>query len=177
MQMDNKKLSNKIRVVSNRKKTISYPEKRLRFYTKYASVVSTTLRKPLFQRFLNWIIKRENIEKKSVKDIQVRVFPFQKENGNSLAGRCNHKLGVIHLFPKRRKFLQKKMANCEKDRVHFYIKSRARAALIHELLHVKYESNERKVRQLTRKYFNIFVRRQNIPTKKINGLQNMLFTL
>ncbi len=174
--MDKKKLSNKIRVVSNRKKTASCPEKRLRFYTKYASLVSATLRKPLFQKFLNWIIKRENIEKKAVKDIQVRIFPFQKENGNSLAGRCNHE-GVILLFPKRRKFLQRKMGDYEKEKIHFYIKGRARAALIHELLHVKYESNERKVRQLTKKYFGIFVHHQNITTQKINGLQNMLFTV
>ena len=173
--MDKKKLSNKIRVVSNRKKAASCPEEHFRFYTKYASVVSATLKKPLFQKFLNWIIKRENIEKKAVKDIQVRVFPFQKENGNSLAGRCNHG-GVILLFPKRRRLFQKKMGDYGKEKVWFYIKGRARAALIHELLHVKYEGNERKVRQLTRKYFGIFIRHQNIPTQKINGLQKMLFT-
>ena len=173
--MDKNKLSNKIRVVSNRKKASSCPEKRLQFYKKYASVVSATLRKPLFQRFLNWIIKKENIEKKAVKDIQVRVFPFQKENGNSLAGRCNHE-GTILLFPKRRRFLRKKMGDFEKEKIWYYIKSRARAALIHELLHVKYEGNERKVRQLTKKYFGIFSRHQNIPTQNISSLQKMLFT-
>ena len=173
--MDKKKLSNKIRVVSNHKKVTSCPEKRLRFYTKYASIVSATLRKPLFQRFLNWIIKRENIEKKAVTDIQVRVFPFQKENGNFLAGKCNHE-GVILLFPKRRKFFKKKLGDCEKEKAQFYIKNRARAALIHELLHVKYEGNEHRVRQLTRKYFGIFIRHQDTPSHKINGLQKMLFT-
>jgi hypothetical protein len=88
MKMDKPKLLNKIRVVSNPKKVEACPEKRLQFYTNYASAVSETLRKPLFQKFLNWMIKRENIEKKAVKDIQVRVFPFQNENGKSLAGRC-----------------------------------------------------------------------------------------
>jgi hypothetical protein len=175
--MHKNKLSNKIRVVSNRRKTVSCPEKRLQFYTKYASVVSSTLRKPMFQKFLNWIIKREAIEKKNVKDIQVRVFPLRKENGKSLAGRYNHEEGLILLFPKRRKILQKKIGNYEKEKVHFYIKNRARAALIHELLHVKYEGNERKVRQLTRKYFSIFVHHQNIPTQKIKGLQNTLFSM
>ncbi len=173
--MDKKKLSNKIRVVSNHKKAATCPEKHLRFYTKYASVVSATLRKPLFQKFLNWILKRENIEKKAVKDIQVRVFPFRKENGNSLTGKCNHE-GVIFLFPKSRRFFEKKMEDYEKEKVRFYIKNRARAALIHELLHVKYEGNEHKVRQLTRKYFGIFIRHQDTPTQKINGLQKMLFT-
>jgi len=173
--MDKRKLSNKIRVVSNRKKAVSCTEKRLRFYTNYASVVSASLRKPLFQRFLNWMVRRENIEKKSVKDIQVRVFPFQKENGKMLAGRCNHE-GVILLFPKRRGFLQKKVVDHGKENVWFYIKSRARAALIHELLHVKYEGNESEVRQLTKIYFGMFIRHLNIPAKVLTGLQKSLFT-
>jgi len=45
-----------------------------------------------------------------------------------------------------------------KEKVHSYIKNRARATLIHELLHLKYKSNEEKVRQLTRKYFDVFKR-------------------
>ena len=173
--MEKKKLSNKIRVVLNLKKGVSYPERRLRFYKRYASVVSSTLKKPIFQRFLNWIIARENIEKKAVNDIQVRIFPFQKKNGNSLAGRCNPE-GVILLFPKRRRFLQKKMVDYGKEKIRFYIKTRARAALIHELLHVKYKGNERKVRQLTRKYLGIYIRHQNTPSQKMIGLQKMLFT-
>jgi hypothetical protein len=173
--MDKYRLANKIRVVSNHKKAASCPEKRLRFYTKYASVVSATLRKPMFQRFLNWMIRRENIEKKSVKDIQIRVFPFQKENGKALAGRCNRE-GVILLFPKRRGFLQKKVEDHGKDNVWFYIRSRARAALIHELLHVKYEGKESQVRQLTKKYFDTFIRHLNIQTKVTPRLQKSSFT-
>jgi hypothetical protein len=167
-------LSNKIRVVSNRKKVESCPEKGLHFYTNYASVVSETLRKPIFQRFLDWIIKREEIEKNAVKDIQVRVFPFRKENGKSVAGRCNSE-GVILIFPKKRSFLQKKMQNHKKEKVRFYLKSRAMAALIHELLHVKYESNENKVRKLTKKYFRIFIRHQNVNTQRAHNIQKILF--
>jgi len=174
--MNKPKLSSKIRVVSNPKKLETCPEKRLAFYTNYASAVSVTLKKPLFQKFLNWIIKREKIEKKAVKDIQVRVFPFQKENGNSLAGRCNNK-GVILIFPKRRSFLQKKMQDHKKERIRFYLKSRAMATLIHELLHLKYAGNESKVRQLTRKYFSIFIRHQNTNTQSVNSIQNILFAV
>jgi len=174
--MDKPKLSSRIRVVSNPKKAENCPEKHLRFYTNYASAVSETLRKPLFQKFLDWIIKREKIEKRAVKDIQVRVFPFQKENGKSLAGRCNND-GVILIFPKRRSFLQKKMQDYKKEKVRFYLKSRAMAALIHELLHLKYKSNESKVRQLTKKYFSIFIRHQNMNTQKMYSIQKMLFTL
>ena len=174
--MDKPKLSSKIRVVSNPKKIEGCPEKRLGFYTGYAAVVSETLRKPLFQKFLDWIIKKEKIEKRAVKDIQVRVFPFQKENGKFLAGRCNNE-GVILIFPKRRSFLQKKMQDHKKEKVRFYLKSRAMAALIHELLHLKYESNESKVRQLTKKYFSIFIRHQNMNTESVNSIQNMLFAV
>ena len=170
------KLSSKIRVVSNPKKVESCPEKRLDFYTKYASVVSETLRKPIFQRFLDWILKRENIEKNAVKDIQVRIFPFQKENGKSIAGRCNNE-GVILIFPKKRTFLQKKMQDHKKEKVRFYLKSRAMATLIHELLHLKYEDNESKVRQLTKKYFSIFIRNQNTKTQNTYCIQKMLFTV
>jgi hypothetical protein len=170
------KLSSKIRVVSNPKKVESCPEKGLHFYKNYASVVSETLRKPLFQRFLDWIIKREKIEKNAVKDIQVRVFPFQKENGKSVAGRCNNE-GVILIFPKKRSFLQKKLQDHKKEKVRFYLKSRAMAALIHELLHVKYDSNESKVRQLTKKYFRIFIRHQNTNTQKVHNIQKMLFAV
>jgi len=149
----------------------------LQFYTDYASAVSETLRKPLFQKFLHWIIKCENIEKRDVTDIQVRVFPFQKENGNSLAGRCNCDDGVILIFPKKRSFLKKKLKNHKKGKIRFYLKNRAKAALIHELLHIKYEGNESKVRQLTKKYFGIFIRHQNPDVQKSNSIQKMLFAV
>ncbi len=174
--MDKPKLLNKIRVVSNPKKVEACPEKRLQFYTNYASAVSETLRKPLFQKFLNWMIKRENIEKKAVKDIQVRVFPFQNENGKSLAGRCSNE-GVILIFPKRRSFLQKKLQVHKKGKVRFYLKSRAMAALIHELLHLKYESNESEVRQLTKKYFSAFICHQTANAERVDIVQNMLFSV
>jgi hypothetical protein len=171
--MDKPKLSSRIRVVSNPKKVENCPEQRLEFYTNYASAVSETLRTPLFQRFLDWILKRERIEKMAVKDIQVRVFPFQKENGKSLAGRCTDK-GVIFIFPKRRSFLQKKLQDHKKEKVRFYLKSRAMATLI---LHLKYEDDESKVRQLTKKYFSVFIRHQNTKTQNAYCIQKMLFTV
>ena len=175
--MEKAKFSNKIRVVSNPKKVENCPEKKLQFYKDYASAISETLRKPLFQKFLHWIIKCENIEKRDVTDIQVRVFPFQKENGNSLAGRCHSDNGVILIFPKKRSFLKKKLKNNKKEKIRFYLKNRAKAALIHELLHIKYEGNESKVRQLTKKYFGIFIRHQNPDVQQVNSIQKMLFAV
>lgn len=173
--MDKLRLSNKIRIVSNPKKIEECTEKRLQFYTNYASAVSSTLRRPLFQKFLKWIIKKEEIERKAVKDIQVRVFPFEKKNGNSLAGRCNTD-GVIQIFPKRLSTLQKKLQKHTKERVRFYLKSRAMASLIHEVLHLKYEGNESKVRRLTKKYFSIFFHNQAMKDEIVESVRSILFS-
>ena len=173
-KMQKLKLSSKIRMVANPQKVVKASERRLRFYTKYADFVLKTLKKPLFQKFLNWVIKRENIEGHMVKNIQVRVFPFQKENGKRLAGRWNSK-GEILIYPKRLDFFRRMMRNGKKETVYFYIKCRAMATLIHELLHVKYLDDENNVRELTRKYFNIFIQRQNTQNSNASGIQKMLF--
>lgn len=173
-KMQKLKLSSKIRMVANPQKVVKASERRLRFYTKYADFVLKTLEKPLFQKFLNWMIKRENIEGHMVKNIQVRVFPFQKENGKRLAGRWNSK-GEILIYPKRLDFFRRMMRNGKKETVYFYIKCRAMATLIHELLHVKYLDDENNVRELTRKYFNIFIQRQNTQNSNSCSIQKMLF--
>lgn len=174
--MNTSKLTNKIRVVSKKKNLEGCPENRLHFYSYYASIVSKTLKKPLFQKFLQWVMIKENIEKKSVTDIQIRLFPFRKQNGRSLAGRCNSNDGIIIIFPKQQSFLQKKLQKHKKEKVSFYLKSRAMASLIHELLHIKYKNDEPKVQHLTKKYFSTFVKNQNHNAQNVNVVQNMLFT-
>ena len=173
--MYNSKLSNKVRVVLSLKKAETCPEKHVEFYSSYAAAISETLKKPLFQKFLDWLIKREDIKKADVTDIQVRVFPHRKENGKYIAGRCNNN-GVIRIFPKKQIFLKKKLQKHKKEKVRFYLKSRAMAALIHEILHVKYEDDEKQVRKLTRKYFGIFIRHQNVQTEHVQNIQNLLFS-
>ena len=140
-------------VASSRKQKIK--EKKLRFYEKYASFVLSSLKKPPFQKFLNWILTRENIQKSKIKDIQIRMFPFVLENGNPLIGKCNAK-GEIFLYPKNLVNCRKKMVKLGIDGFKQYIITRAKAALIHELLHLKYEDDETKVRELTNKYFSIY---------------------
>jgi len=76
-----------------------------------------------------------------VKDIQIRVFLFQKENGKSVAEKRNNS-GVILIFPKKRGFFHKKIQDNKKEKVRFYLKTRAKTAMIHELLDIKYDSNE-----------------------------------
>ncbi len=163
------RFSGKIRRVVNRQKVAKFSEN-LGFYAGYASFVSKALRKPRFQKFLRWIMRKEKIEENRVKDVQVRVFPFQKENGNGLAGRYRGR-GAIFIYPKKFKFCQKLIEEQGKEKALSYIKRRAQAALIHELLHVKYASDEEKVRKLTKKYFNIFAE----DSENTSGISKMLF--
>ena len=78
-----------------------------------------------------------------------------------LIGRCNNK-GVIHLYPKGYRFHQELMLSWKEDEIKFFIMCRARAALIHEVLHIKYLKKELKVRELTRKYFKALIQLKNI---------------
>ena len=166
-------LSNKIRITVRPQKLARYSEKHARFYRKYAIAVFRTLRKPLFQNFLNWMMKRENIEEHMVTNVQVMAFPFRKKNGKGLAGKRNLK-GEIFIYPKRLDFCRKLIRNCGKEKVYSYIKNRARATLIHELLHVKHLGDEGKVRELTRKYFYNFVRHQNTEnSKSLHNYENV----
>jgi len=162
-------MSSKMRITVRPKKIVRFSKTRVSFYMKYASVVFKTLRKPLFQKFLDWILKRENIKEHKVTKVQVMVFPFRKENGKGLAGKCNGK-GEIFIYPKRLEFCQKLIRNCGKEEGYSYIKNRARATFIHELLHIKYSSDEEKVRELTRKYFKIFTQHQNTQNSNTHNI-------
>lgn len=168
------KLSSKIRKVIHPQKVVKASEN-LHFYTKYAALVSKALRKPRFQTFLKWMLRREKIEEYKIKDIQIRTFPSINENGHGLAGKCNGK-GQIRIYPKRLKFCQKQMQEFGKKNVKSYIKGRAKAALIHELLHLKYGSDEEKVRKLAKKYFKIFTKPQHAQNTDQHDFAKMLFT-
>lgn len=162
-------LSGKIRGIIHPHKPTKPPET-LQFYKKYAAFVLKTLRNPRFQRFLKWIMRREKIKENKVQEVQVRVFPFQNENGNGLAGRYKSN-GQILIFPKRFDFCRGLMQEHGKEKALSYIKNRAQAALIHELLHIKYSSDEKKVRKLTKEYFNIFAEN----SENTYNLSRMLF--
>lgn len=146
----------RIKIVASIKK--GYKKKHhSEFYGKYAVVVFRCLRKPIFLKFLNWVMKIEEIPKENVNNVQIRMFPSIKNNGNSLIGKCNTQ-GEVFLYPKRLDMCRKKTKKMKPEGFKRYIEGRARASLIHELLHLKYESDENKVKQLTKKYFTIFHR-------------------
>lgn len=149
-------------------------EKQIGFYRKYASVTQRILSKPLFQGFLGWMLTEENIEKDMISKVEVVMFPFRNEKGNGLAGRISRN-GEIFIYPKRKEFCQKLMREFEKDKVYFYIKARAMAALIHELLHLRYASDEILVRRKTEEYLHIFIRDECERDPNTRPVLKMLF--
>lgn len=124
----------------------------LQWYRGYAETVLSALQHPRFQRFLNWFLRREHIPVQHIKAIQVRLLPRIKANGQHLKGAATSH-GIITIYPQdvskdtRAKDLVKSYAF-----PLTYVQWRARATLIHELLHYKYRHREQRVRQLTKQY-------------------------
>jgi len=150
-------LVDEIRIKSVSNKAMQFPEKHAFFYKGYALFVKKTIRKFSFQRFIRWLLKRENIDESQIKGVHIGVFPFQNKNGNGLAGRWS-KCGNISVFPRSYEFYRKLVAKHGKKTARSYVKCRARATLIHEILHAKYSSDEKRVRRLTERYFTLYAR-------------------
>lgn len=102
------------------------------------------------------------------------MFPSVKNNGNSLIGRCSPQ-GVIFLYPKRAAICKRIFDKMNPKGFRRYVEGRARASLIHELLHLKYKGNENKVKRLTKKYFTIFHRKQNLEKSSATNYKDMIF--
>ncbi|UCB61296.1 MAG: hypothetical protein JSW72_04405 [Candidatus Bathyarchaeota archaeon] len=159
-------LLDKIRITNVTNKATQSPKKHS-FYKGYALFVTKTLRTPLFQRFLRWLLIKENIDKRLIEEVQIRVYPFQKKNGNNLAGKWNQR-GNISIFPKSYEFYGKLKARHGNKIAHSYVKCRARATLIHEILHAKYFSDEERVRRLTKRYFTLYAK--NPKTEELKSI-------
>ena len=56
-----------------------------------------------------------------------------------------------------------------------YAGNRARAVLIHELLHLKYAEDEKTVRELTKKYFHILTKKQSVQRARLLFMYTMIF--
>jgi len=162
-------LANRIIIYPFHNESLQIPKKRFSFYREYALFIRNTLKKPLFQHFLRWLLKRENIEKLQIKSIQIKVLPHQEKNGNSLAGR-RKKDGRIFIFPINVRIYKMLVAKHGNDTIYSFVKSRARATLIHEILHIKYSSDEEKVRRLTENYYDLYVR-----NPKTEDCDNIIF--
>jgi hypothetical protein len=161
-------LSSKIKITVGPEKHENFSQNHVTFYMKYSSFVFRSLKRPSFQKFLYWMLRRENIEEQMVRAVHVKVFPLRRKNGKSLAGNCYTARGKIRIYPKTMKFCRIFTQKFGKHTLLVYAGNRARAALIHELLHLKYAADEKKVRELAKGYFFAFT--QSKPANSSHAL-------
>lgn len=154
----------------------SFSQNHVRFYLKYSSFVFRTLRKLSFQKFLHWMLKKERIEEQTVSAVYINVLPLRGKTGKGIAGNCDTARGRIRIYPKTMKFCQIFKQKFGKHTLLLYAGNRARAAIIHELLHLKYTEDEKKVRALAKEYFCIFTQKQYAPSSHALCLCTMIFT-
>lgn len=100
------------------------------------------------------------MDEQMVRAVHVKVFPLRRKNGKGLAGKCAPAKGKIRIYPKTLKFCQVFKQKFGKTTLLAYAGNRARAALIHELLHLKYVADEKTVRELAKEYFFVFIQKQ-----------------
>ena len=151
-------LSSKINVACERKPF--FVEKHLGFYANYSIFIFKSLKKASFQEFLYRMLLSENIEENTVNTVNIEVFPVVTKKGSNIVGRCDTSRGKIRLYPKSFYFCDALRKKLGKNVVYTFVRNRAKAALIHELLHLKYASDEKKVRELTDKYFRVYMEKQ-----------------
>ena len=168
-------LSSKIKINDSIEKPESLSQDHAGFYTRYSSFVFRSLKRPSFQKFLRWMLRREKIEEQMIRTVQVKVFPLRRKNGKGLAGNCDLVQGKIRIYPKTVNFCRAFKQKFGKTSLLVYAGSRARAALIHELLHLKYATNEKKVRKLAKEYFFTFTRSKSPNNSKSLTIYTMIF--
>ena len=145
------RLTQRMIIFSTRSHPSARKPRTLQRYHQYAETVLSALQHPRFQRFLSWLLRHEHIPLQRIKTIQIQMFPRIKANGCHLKGAATSN-GIITLYP------QAISKNVDKDPNQTdafalkYVEWRARATLIHELLHYKYRHREQYIRYLTRHY-------------------------
>jgi hypothetical protein len=175
MLENNFQLSSKMKISVDPQKLESFSQNHVRFYLKYSSFVFKALKKHSFQTFLRWMLKKERIEEQIITAVQVKVLPFRRNNGRGVAGKCNAARGRIRIYPKTVKFCQVFRQKFGLNTLIAYAGNRARAALIHELLHLKYAEDEKTVRELSRDYFCIFTQKQCTQSVPSLFIYTMIF--
>jgi hypothetical protein len=168
-------LSCKTRITADHKKMESIPQNHVKFYLKYSSFVLRALKKRSFQKFLHWMLQKEKIEEQKVRAVQVKVLPIRKDNGKGLAGKCDTTQGRIRIYPKTMKFCKIFKQKFGLNTLLIYAGNRARVALMHELLHLKYKEDEKTVRDLAKEYFFNFTEKHTAQNSKTLCTNMMIF--
>jgi hypothetical protein len=168
-------LSSKMKITVDPVNLESFSQKHIGFYMKYSSFALRALERSSFQKFLCWMLNRENIEEQMIRGVYVKVFPLRRQNGKGLAGNCDITKGRICIYPKTIKFCRVFTQKWGKRTLLVYAGNRARAALIHELLHLKYTTDEEKVRELAKEYFFAFTQNQSANNSHALRIYAMIF--
>ncbi len=174
MMQQNYLLSNKIKIGTKSDKT-DYP-KHCGFYTNYSRFILKALKKSSFQEFLTSMLLAENIEEKNVNTVDIKVFPAPRKNGFNIVGKCDTFKGRIRIYPKTFNYCYAFRKKYGKDYFFVFAGNRARAALIHELLHLKYISDEEKVRELTGLYFSAYLKKRFDKNSNLVSLNELIFS-
>jgi len=167
-------LSSKIKIAAEPDKP-ALLERHVWFYTKYSCFTLRALNRESFQKFLVWMLSLEEIEETNVNSVEIEVFPIQGQKGHSVAGKCDTYRGRIRIYPKPVKFCTTFRKAFGRNILFTYAGNRARAALIHELLHLKYADNEAKVRELTKHYFATYTKKQFANKPVASSMYNLIF--
>jgi len=136
------------------------------FYLKYSRFTLKALNKRVFQEFLSDMLEIERIPQKSIDSISIEILPAPRKNGLTIAGKCNINNGKIRIYPKPLKFCHSFRKEHGQYLLVEYVGNRARAALIHELLHLKYGSDEDGVRKLTKEYYSQLIENEYADNSK-----------
>jgi hypothetical protein len=145
------------------------------FYLKYSRFTLKALNKSVFQEFLASMLRIERIPQKSIDSISIQILPAPRKNGLTIAGKCNTNNGRIRIYPKPLKFCDAFRKEYGKYVLVEYAGNRARAALIHELLHLKYGSDEDGVRRLTKEYYSLLIKNERADNSKALDICKLIF--
>jgi hypothetical protein len=145
------------------------------FYSHYSRFTLSALRKTSFQEFIFWMLSSEKIEENSVNSVYIQIYPAAKKSGLNVVGRCNTSKGRIRIYPKSFYFCKDLRKNLGRKVLFAFVGNRARAALIHELLHLKYSNDEKKVRELTDLYFCAYMKKKQLD-KDSALLRSLIFS-
>jgi hypothetical protein len=145
------------------------------FYTNYSRFILKALKKSSFQEFLFSMLLEENIEEKIVNTVDIKVFPAPRKKGFNIVGECDTFRGRIRIYPKTFNYCYAFRKKYGKNYLFSFVGNRARAALIHELLHLKYISNEKKVQDLTGIYFSEYIENQLAKNSNLKLMRDLIF--
>jgi hypothetical protein len=168
-------LSSKISIVNTEDKALNLAINSS-FYLKYSRFTLKALNKRVFQEFLFDMLKIERIPQTSIDSIRIEILPAPRKNGLTIAGKCNRIGGKIRIYPKPLKFCDAFRKEYGQHLLVEYAGNRARAALIHELLHLKYGSDENGVRKLTKEYYSQLIENEYPDNSKALYMCNLIFT-